>query len=52
MSRIKEQDILRDLLPPTSEFDKTEAVGTLKAFAFIKERASPGSHSDAKLANA
>ena len=38
ISCIKEQDIPRDLLPPASEFDKTEALGTLKAFGFIKER--------------
>jgi hypothetical protein len=44
MSCIKEQDIPRDLLPPASEFDKTEAVGTLKAFGFIKERVSGASY--------
>jgi tetratricopeptide (TPR) repeat protein len=38
ISCIKEQDIPRDLLPSASEFDKTEALGTLKAFGFIKER--------------
>ena len=38
ISCIKEQDIPRELLPPASEFDKTEALGTLKAFGFIKER--------------
>ena len=40
ISCIKEQDIPSDLLPPASEFDKTEALGTLKAFGFIKERLS------------
>ena len=40
ISCIKEQDIPRDLLPPASEFDKVEALGTLKAFRFIKERVS------------
>jgi tetratricopeptide (TPR) repeat protein len=40
ISCIKEQDIPRNLLPPASEFDKTEALGTLKAFGFIKERIS------------
>jgi hypothetical protein len=44
MSCIKEQDILRDLLPPASEFEKTEALGTLKAFGFIKERVSGASY--------
>ena len=44
MSCIKEQDIPRDLLPPASEFDKTEALGTLKAFGFIKERVSGESY--------
>ena len=40
ISCIKEQDIPLDLLPLASEFDKTEALGTLKAFGFIKERVS------------
>jgi tetratricopeptide (TPR) repeat protein len=40
ISCIKEQDIPSDLLPPASEFDKTEALGTLKAFGFVKERLS------------
>ena len=44
ISCIKEQDIPRDLLPPASEFDKTEALGTLKAFGFIKERVSGASY--------
>jgi hypothetical protein len=38
ISCVKEQDIPRDLLPPASEFDKTEALGTLNAFGLIKER--------------
>jgi tetratricopeptide (TPR) repeat protein len=38
ISCIREQDIPRDLLPLASELDKTEALGTLKAFGFIKER--------------
>ena len=37
ISCIKEKDIHRDLLPLASEFDKIEALGTLKAFGFIKE---------------
>ncbi|KAH8588542.1 hypothetical protein B0O99DRAFT_746711 [Bisporella sp. PMI_857] len=44
MSCIKEQDIPRDLLPPASEFDKEEALGTLKSFGFIKERVSGKSY--------
>jgi tetratricopeptide (TPR) repeat protein len=44
MSCIKEQDIPRDLLPPASELEKTEALGTLKAFGFIKERVSGASY--------
>lgn len=44
ISCVREQDILQDLLPPASEFDKTEALGTLKAFRFIKERLSGTSY--------
>jgi tetratricopeptide (TPR) repeat protein len=44
MSCIKEQDIPLDLLPPASAFDKTEALGTLKAFGFIKTRVSGASY--------
>ncbi|KAH8654542.1 hypothetical protein BGZ60DRAFT_568352 [Tricladium varicosporioides] len=44
MSCIKEQDIPRDLLPPASEFDKSEALGALKAFGFIKERVNGTSY--------
>jgi tetratricopeptide (TPR) repeat protein len=44
ISCIKEQDIPWDLLPPASEFDKIEALGTLKAFGFIKERSNGTSH--------
>ena len=44
ISCVKEQDIPRDLLPPATEFDKADALGTLKAFGFIKERVSGGSH--------
>jgi tetratricopeptide (TPR) repeat protein len=44
MSCIKEQDIPQDLLPRAPEFDKTEALGTLKAFGFIKERLSGASY--------
>jgi hypothetical protein len=40
ISCIKEQDIPLDLLPPASEFKKTDALGILKAFGFIKERIS------------
>jgi tetratricopeptide (TPR) repeat protein len=38
MACIKEQAVPRDLLSPASGFDKTAALGTLKAFGFIKER--------------
>jgi tetratricopeptide (TPR) repeat protein len=44
ISCIKEQDIPRDLLPPACELDKTEAIGTLKAFGFIKDRVSGTSY--------
>lgn len=44
ISCIREQDIPRDLLPPASKYDKTEAFGTLKAFGFIKERLSGASY--------
>jgi len=44
ISCIKEQDIPRDLLLSASEFDKTETLGTLKAFGFIKERISGTSY--------
>jgi tetratricopeptide (TPR) repeat protein len=44
ISCIKEQDIPRDLLPPASEFDKTEALGTLQAFGFIRARLSGASY--------
>ena len=40
ISCIKEQNIPRDLLPPASEFDMIEALGTLKACGFIKARLS------------
>jgi hypothetical protein len=44
MSCIKEQDIPSGLLPSASEFDKEEALGTLKAFGFIRERVSGESY--------
>jgi tetratricopeptide (TPR) repeat protein len=44
ISCIKEKDIPRELLPPASDFDKTEALGTLKAFGFIKEHVSGKSY--------
>jgi tetratricopeptide (TPR) repeat protein len=44
MSCIKEQDIPRDLLPPAPQFEGTEAIGTLKAFGFIKERPNGNSY--------
>ncbi|KAH8684468.1 putative kinesin [Tricladium varicosporioides] len=44
ISCIKEQNIPRDLLPPASEIEKTEALGTLKAFGFIKERVTRDSY--------
>ena len=37
MSCIKEHDIPQDLLPPATKFEEREAIGTLKAFGFIKE---------------
>ena len=44
MSCIKEQDIPRDLLPLAPKFGETEAIGTLKAFGFIKERLNGNSY--------
>ncbi|OBT57821.1 hypothetical protein VE04_01878 [Pseudogymnoascus sp. 24MN13] len=44
ISCVKEQDIPRNLLPPASEFEKSEALGTLKAFGFVKERHSRASY--------
>ncbi|KFY96250.1 hypothetical protein V500_02532 [Pseudogymnoascus sp. VKM F-4518 (FW-2643)] len=44
ISCVSEEDIPRDLLPPASEYDKIEALGTLKAFGFIKERFSAASY--------
>jgi hypothetical protein len=44
ISCVKEQDIPRDLLHLASEFDKTEALGTLKAFGFIRERVGGASY--------
>jgi hypothetical protein len=44
ISCIKEEDIPRNLLPPASGFDKTKALGTLKAFGFITERFSAASY--------
>jgi len=44
MSCISGQDIPWSLLPPASLINKTEALGTLKAFAFIKERTSRESY--------
>jgi tetratricopeptide (TPR) repeat protein len=44
ISCVKEQDIPRELLPPASDFDKAEALGTLKAFGFIKEHVSGASY--------
>jgi len=38
ISCINDQDIPRDLLPPAPQLEKIEAIGTLKAFGFIKER--------------
>jgi tetratricopeptide (TPR) repeat protein len=38
ISCINDQDIPRDLLPPAPQLEKAEAIGTLKAFGFIKER--------------
>ena len=38
ISCIRDQDIPRDLLPPAPQLEKAEAIGTLKAFGFIKER--------------
>ncbi|KAN0089551.1 hypothetical protein V8E51_019811 [Hyaloscypha variabilis] len=44
ISCINDQDIPRDLLPPAPRFEKTEAIGTLKAFGFIRERLSGESY--------
>jgi tetratricopeptide (TPR) repeat protein len=44
ISCIKEQDIPQGLLPPASEINKKEAIGTLKAFGFIKDRISGTSY--------
>jgi tetratricopeptide (TPR) repeat protein len=44
ISCIKEQDIPWDLLPLAPEFEKIEAIGTLKAFGFIKERLGSASY--------
>ena len=44
ISCINDQDIPRDLLPPAPQFEKTEAIGTLKAFGFIRERLSGESY--------
>jgi hypothetical protein len=44
ISCVKEQDIPRELLPPASDFDKTEALGTLKAFGFIKDHVTGASY--------
>ena len=44
MCCIKEEDIPRDLLPPAPQFEQTEAIGTLKAFGFIKERLERNSY--------
>jgi tetratricopeptide (TPR) repeat protein len=38
MSCINDQDIPRSLLPDASQFEKTDAIGILIAFGFIKER--------------
>jgi hypothetical protein len=37
-SCINGQDIPQALLPPAPEFEKTDAIGTMKSFGFIKER--------------
>lgn len=52
ISCIREQDVPRDRLPPASEFDKTKALGTLKAFGFIKERLSGTSYDMHRLDHA
>ncbi|KFY18110.1 hypothetical protein V492_00135 [Pseudogymnoascus sp. VKM F-4246] len=44
ISCVKEQDIPRSLLPLASEFDKMEALGTLRAFGFIKEHLGGASY--------
>ncbi|KAH0493751.1 hypothetical protein TgHK011_000402 [Trichoderma gracile] len=43
MSMLAEKDIRRRLLPPAKTIDAIEAIGTLKAYAFISQR--PGSDS-------
>ncbi|KAH8585352.1 hypothetical protein B0O99DRAFT_713026 [Bisporella sp. PMI_857] len=49
ISCIKKQNIPRDLLPPASEFNKKEALKTLKSFRFIKERVSGRSYNMHRL---
>jgi tetratricopeptide (TPR) repeat protein len=49
ISCVKEQEIPQELLPPASDFEKTEALGTLKAFGFIKERVGGGSYDAHRL---
>jgi hypothetical protein len=44
ISCVKEQDIPQELLPLASDFDKAEALSTLKAFGLIKERLSSVSY--------
>jgi tetratricopeptide (TPR) repeat protein len=44
ISCIKEQDIPQGLLPPASEIKKKEAIGTLKAFGFVKDCVSGTSY--------
>ena len=44
VSCIAEQHIPQDLLPPASKFETIEALGTLKAFGFIKERIDGASY--------
>ena len=44
MCCIKEEDIPRDLLPRAPQFEQTEAIGTLKAFGFIKKRLNRNSY--------
>ncbi|KAI1312152.1 hypothetical protein F5Y03DRAFT_391118 [Xylaria venustula] len=40
---LAEKDVPLSLLPPTSEIDMAEAIGSLSSYAFILERDTPGS---------
>ncbi|KFZ13410.1 hypothetical protein V501_03720 [Pseudogymnoascus sp. VKM F-4519 (FW-2642)] len=48
---IIQQDIPRNILPPAYEFDKAEALATLKAFGFIKKRHGGASYDIHRVAS-